>query len=100
MTFVFPSINGTLKPRERSGHIAAHFDGHLVIWGGYFDVRNLTCFKSLTMGGGWEVVQISYRNRSDHECHGVHADGESMKCLDGKFTLVSTIPSRLTLAYL
>lgn len=59
MTFVFPSINGTLKPRERSGHIAAHFDGYLVIWGGYFNVRKLTCFKSFKiMGGGWEVVQI------------------------------------------
>lgn len=38
MTFVFPSINGTVKPRERSGHIAAHFDGYLVIWGGYYKV--------------------------------------------------------------
>ena len=50
------------------------------------------------MGGGWEVVQISYKNRPDHECHGVHADGGWMKYRDGKFTLVSTIPSRLTLA--
>ncbi|XP_078358271.1 kelch domain-containing protein 2-like isoform X2 [Oculina patagonica] len=35
MTFVFPSMNGTVKPRERSGHVAVHFDGYLVIWGGY-----------------------------------------------------------------
>ena len=38
MTFVFPSINGTVKPRERSGHIAVHFDGYVVIWGGYYNV--------------------------------------------------------------
>lgn len=36
MTFVFSSINGTVKPRERSGHIAAHVDDYLVIWGGYY----------------------------------------------------------------
>ncbi|XP_027049639.1 kelch domain-containing protein 2-like [Pocillopora damicornis] len=35
MTFVFPSINGTVKPRERSGHVAVHHDGYLVVWGGY-----------------------------------------------------------------
>jgi len=36
MTFVFPSINGTEKPRERSGHAAVHFDGYVVVWGGYY----------------------------------------------------------------
>lgn len=39
MTFVFPSTNGTVKPRERSGHVAVHFDGYLVVWGGYYNVR-------------------------------------------------------------
>lgn len=34
MTFVFPSINGR-KPEERSGHVAVHFDGYIVVWGGY-----------------------------------------------------------------
>ena len=38
MTFVFPSINGTVKPRERSGHVAVHCDGYLVVWGGYCNV--------------------------------------------------------------
>ncbi|KAJ7375175.1 Kelch domain-containing protein 2 [Desmophyllum pertusum] len=37
MTFVFPSTNGTVKPRERSGHVAVHFDGYLVVWGGYYN---------------------------------------------------------------
>lgn len=53
MTFVFPSINGTVKPRERSGHIAAHFDGYLVIWGGYYNVS-----LRINMGGGREVVKV------------------------------------------
>ena len=38
MTFVFPSINGR-KPEERSGHVAVHFDGYIVVWGGYHRVR-------------------------------------------------------------
>ena len=41
MTFVFPSINGTVKPRERSGHVAVHHDGYLVVWGGYCNVSEL-----------------------------------------------------------
>lgn len=51
MTFVFPSINGTVKPRERSGHIAAHFDGYLVIWGGYYNV-SLRINNESWEGGG------------------------------------------------
>ncbi|XP_068752608.1 kelch domain-containing protein 2-like isoform X1 [Montipora capricornis] len=35
MTFVFPSVNGTVKPKERSGHVAVHYDGYIVVWGGY-----------------------------------------------------------------
>ena len=38
MTFVFPSINGR-KPEERSGHVAVHYDGYIVVWGGYHRVR-------------------------------------------------------------
>ncbi|CAH3046793.1 unnamed protein product [Porites evermanni] len=35
MTFVFPSINGR-KPEKRMGHVAVHYDGYLVVWGGYY----------------------------------------------------------------
>ena len=38
MTFVFPSINGR-KPEKRMGHVAVHYDGYLVVWGGYYRVR-------------------------------------------------------------
>lgn len=39
MTFVLPSTNNTVKPSERSGHVAVHFDGYIVVWGGYHSVR-------------------------------------------------------------
>lgn len=38
MTFVLPSINNTVNPSERSGHVAVHFDGYIVVWGGYHSV--------------------------------------------------------------
>lgn len=60
MTFVFPSINGTVKPRERSGHIAAHFDGYLVIWGGYYNVS-----LRINMGGGREVVKVDCKDETN-----------------------------------
>lgn len=60
MTFVFPSINGTVKPRERSGHIAAHFDGYLVIWGGYYNVS-----LRINMGSGREVVKVDCKDETN-----------------------------------
>lgn len=49
MTFVFPSINGS-KPEERSGHIAVHYDGYIVVWGGYHRVRIDYHFKNKRLG--------------------------------------------------
>ena len=53
MTFVFPSVNGTVKPKERSGHVAVHYDGYIVVWGGYNRVR-IICIKILL----WAVVYV------------------------------------------
>lgn len=49
MTFVFPSINGR-KPEERSGHVAVHFDGYIVVWGGYHRVRIDYHFENKRLG--------------------------------------------------
>ena len=52
MTFVFPSVNGTVKPKERSGHVAVHYDGYIVVWGGYNRVRTYNLHKDITLGSG------------------------------------------------
>lgn len=63
MTFIFPSINGTVKPRERSGHIAAHFDDYLVIWGGYYTVS----LNIILIGGGVDKQSFSVKLDSKDE---------------------------------
>ena len=50
MTFVFPSKNGTEEPKERSGHVAVHFDGYIVVWGGYYRVSTLQFTQQTSLG--------------------------------------------------
>ena len=35
MSMFIPQINGDLKPRGRSGHVAVFYKGHFLVHGGY-----------------------------------------------------------------